>query len=76
MSEKDKESSSQYFERSRPKFLDWEPPTEEEKLRAVKARADAREAEFRRVTAIAAAKETARRGTFGRRSGKRRQRLR
>ena len=76
MSDKDKESSSEFFERSRPKFLDWEPPTEEEKLRAVKARADAREAEFRRVTAIAAAKEVARRGTFGRKSAKRRQRLR
>lgn len=77
MSDKEKESSSEFFERSRPKFLDWEPPTEEEKLRAVKARADAREAEYRRVTALAAAKEVSRRGAFGRKSAKRKaQRLR
>ncbi len=31
-----KESSSVFFERL--KFLDWEPPTEEEKALAVKAR--------------------------------------
>ena len=51
------ESSSAFFERSRPKFLDWTPPTEEEKARELKARWQAREAELRRVTEIAAAKE-------------------
>ena len=51
------ESSSAFFERLRPKFLDWTPPTEEEKTRELHARWQAREAELRRVTDIAAAKE-------------------
>ena len=51
------ESSSAYFERLRPKFLDWTPPTEEEKARELRERWQAREAELRRVTEIAAAKE-------------------
>src|SRR4051794_16903268 len=51
------ESSSAYFARLRPKFLDWTPPTEEEKARELHARWQAREAELRRVTEIAAAKE-------------------
>ena len=51
------ESSSAYFERLRPKFLDWTPPTEEEKARELHERWRAREAELRRVTEIAAAKE-------------------
>jgi len=48
-----KESSSVFFQNLRPKFLDWEPPTEEEKALEVKARRDAREAELRRVTELA-----------------------
>ena len=48
-----KESSRVFFENLRPKFLDWEPPTEEEKALAVKARAAAREAEVKRVTDLA-----------------------
>jgi hypothetical protein len=44
------ESSSAFFRRTRPSFLDWKPPTEEEKALAVKARRDAREAELKRVT--------------------------
>jgi len=59
----EKESSSVIFER--PKFLDWEPPTEEEKAFAVKVRKDAREAELKRVTDLAnkrdAEKKSARR---------------
>jgi hypothetical protein len=51
------ESSSAFFERLRPKFLDWTPPTEEEKKRELQARWQAREAELRRVTELAAAKE-------------------
>ena len=51
------ESSSAFFERLRPSFLDWAPPTEEEKARELALRWHAREAELRRVTAIAAAKE-------------------
>ncbi|MFY9316147.1 MAG: hypothetical protein WAO95_11395 [Burkholderiales bacterium] len=51
-----KESSSAYFRNLRPKFLDWEPPTEEEKALGVRARSEAREAELKRVTDLA--KET------------------
>lgn len=51
------ESTSAYFERLRPGFLDWAPPTEAEKARERTARYLAREAELQRVTAIANAKE-------------------
>lgn len=57
MKAKKKESSSAYFERLRPKFLDWAPPTEEEKAREVQARRDAKEAELKRVTDLARQKE-------------------
>lgn len=49
----ERESSSIYFQNLRPKFLDWEPPTEEEKASGVKARKEAREAELKRVTELA-----------------------
>ena len=49
----EKESSSVFFQNLRPKFLDWEPPTEEEKALAVQARKDAKEAELKRVTDLA-----------------------
>ncbi len=59
-----KESSSVFFRNLRPKFLDWEPPTEEEKALQVKARREARDAELKRVTDLAkdrdAEKEAAR----------------
>jgi hypothetical protein len=51
-----KKSSSAFFRDLRPKFLDWEPPTEEEKALQARARKDAREAELKRVTDLA--KET------------------
>jgi hypothetical protein len=51
------ESSSAFFERLRPSFLDWTPPTEEEKARELRARWLAREAELQRVTALDKAKE-------------------
>ena|SRR5689334_15215630 len=51
------ESSSAFFERLRPKFLDWRPPTEEEKALEVKARRDAKEAELNRVLELAKARE-------------------
>ena len=54
------ESSSAYFERLRPSFLDWAPPTEEEKARERMARYLVREAELQRVTALANAKEAER----------------
>jgi hypothetical protein len=51
------ESSSAYFQKLRPKFLDWEPPTEEEKALAVKARADAKAAELKKVLELAQARD-------------------
>jgi hypothetical protein len=51
-----KESSSVFFRNLRPKFLDWQPPTEEEKALGVRTRKEAREAELKRVTDLA--KET------------------
>jgi hypothetical protein len=55
--EREKESSSAFFQNLRPKFLDWKPPTEEEKALEVKARMEAREAELKRVTELARDKE-------------------
>ena len=51
------ESSNSFFQKLRPKFLDWEPPTDEEKALEVKARADARQAELKRVTDLAQTRE-------------------
>jgi hypothetical protein len=51
------ESSNSFFQKLRPKFLDWEPPTDEEKAREVKARQDARQAELKRVTDLAQTRE-------------------
>jgi len=50
-------SSSAYFQNLRPKFLDWNPPTEEEKALDVKARREAREVELQRVTGLAKDRE-------------------
>ena len=63
------ESSSAFFERLRPRFLDWTPPTEEEKVRELHARWQAREAELRRVTELAAAKEAEKAAIRKRRQG-------
>jgi hypothetical protein len=49
----EKESSSVFFQNLRPKFLDWQPPTEEEKASELKVRKEAREAELKRVTDLA-----------------------
>lgn len=54
---REKESSSAFFQNLRPKFLDWKPPTEEEKALEVKARREAREAELKRVTELARDRE-------------------
>lgn len=56
-----KESSSVFFRNLRPKFLDWEPPTEAEKALEVKARQDARDAELKRVTDLAKKRDVAKR---------------
>ena len=55
--ERKKESSSALFLRLRPKFLDWRPQTEEERALEVKARKDKRDAELKRVTELAKARE-------------------
>ena len=52
-----KESSSDFFLRLRPKFLDWKPKTEEERVLEAKARRDERDAELKRVTELAKARE-------------------
>lgn len=54
------ESSSAFFARLRPKFLDWEPPSEAEKALAAKARSEAKAAELKRVNDLAAAREAKR----------------
>jgi hypothetical protein len=64
-----KESSRDFFQNLRPKFLDWQPPTEEEKALEVKARKDAREVELKRVTDLAK-KRDAEKGTATRRRAK------
>jgi hypothetical protein len=52
-----KQSASEYLRSLRPKFLDWRPPTEEEKALAVRARREARDAELLRVTELAKARD-------------------
>jgi uncharacterized FlgJ-related protein len=63
-----KQSSKAFFQTLRPKFLDWQPPTEEEKALAVKARKDAREAELTRVTDLAKKRDAEKRAATRRRS--------
>lgn len=57
MEKKKKESSSVFFQKLRPKFLDWEPPTEEQRALEVTARREAREAELQRVTDLAKSRD-------------------
>ena len=57
-----KESSSVFFQNLRPKFLDWEPPTDEEKALEVRARKEAKEAELKRVTDLAKKRDADRHG--------------
>jgi hypothetical protein len=51
-----RESSSAYFARIRPKFLDWAPPTEDERRLEAEKRQEERDAELRKVTALEKAK--------------------
>ena len=55
----DKESSSAFFERSRPKFLDWRPQTEEERLQDARMRREERDAQLKKVTELEAARQAA-----------------
>ena len=63
-----KESSRAFFQNLRPSFLDWQPPTEEEKASEAKARQDAREAELKRVTDLAKKRDVEKRAATRRRS--------
>jgi len=58
-----KESSSVFFQNLRPKFLDWEPPTEEERVLQVKARREAKDIELKRVTDLAKKRDVAKDAT-------------
>ena len=60
----EKESSRVFFQNLRPKFLDWEPPTEEEKALEAKARKEAREAELKRVTDLAKQRDAEKRRRY------------
>jgi len=60
---KSKETSAEFFLRSRPKFLDWQPPTEEERLLEVKARRDAKNRELEKVTQLEKARQAAKKSS-------------
>ena len=66
MTKRKKEPSSVFFQNLRPKFLDWQPPTEEEKALEVKLRKDARETELKRVTDLAKKRDAAKGAARGR----------
>lgn len=68
MTKRKKESSSVFFQNLRPKFLDWQPPTEEEKAFEVRARREAKEAELKRVTDLAKKRDVEKAATTRRRS--------
>ena len=52
-----KELSSAFFERTKPKFLDWIPPTPDELLLQAQKRKEERDAQLRKVTEIERAKQ-------------------
>ena len=52
-----KESSSEFFARNRPKFLDWAPLTPDEVLLAAQTRSEEREAQLRKVIELEKAKQ-------------------
>ena len=51
-----KESSSAFFARLRPKFLDWTPPTPDELRLEAQKRREERDAQLRKVTELEKAK--------------------
>jgi len=59
---KNKESSSAFFLRTRPKFLDWEPPTEAQRAQEVQARREAKERELAKVTRLEKERRAAKQG--------------
>ena len=52
-----KELSSAFFARTKPKFLDWIPPTPDELLQEAQKRREERDAQLRIVTEIERAKQ-------------------
>jgi hypothetical protein len=52
-----KELSSAFFERTKPKFLDWIPSTPDELLLQAQKRKEERDAQLRKVTEIDRAKQ-------------------
>jgi hypothetical protein len=52
-----KELSSAFFERTKPRFLDWIPPTPDELLLEAQTRRDERETQLRKVTELEKAKQ-------------------
>jgi len=52
-----KELSSAFFERTKPKFLDWIPPTPDELRQEAQKRREERDAQLRRVTELERAKQ-------------------
>jgi hypothetical protein len=56
-----KEPTSAFFARTRPRFLDWMPPTPDELLLEVQKRSEERDAQLRTVTELAKAKEAKKR---------------
>jgi len=52
-----KELSSAFFERTKPKFLDWIPPTPDELVQEAQKRGAERDAQLRKVTEIEKAKQ-------------------
>jgi len=52
-----KELPSAFFERTKPKFLDWIPPTPEELLLDAQKRREERDAQLKKVTELEKAKQ-------------------
>ena len=52
-----KELSSAFFERTKPKFLDWIPPTPDELLQEAQKRREERDAQLRMVAELERAKQ-------------------
>jgi len=57
---REKQSSSAFFLSLRPKFLDWQPPTQEEHAMAAKDRRRAKEAESERIITLGKIRQTER----------------
>ena len=52
-----KESSGAFFTRTRPKFLDWTPPTPDERLLEAQKRKEDRDAHTKKIIELAKTKQ-------------------